>query len=145
MSALQRSFVEPEGVAPPAGKYSHAIRVRGGEMLFIAGQIATDVDGNLVGAGDAAAQTRQIFANIDNVLKGAGGSFADVVEFTYYLAGRAAVQPFLDARSEIFRRGFSRGKVSYGHPTDSRRTGARRSAPGDFRSGRAALKPGRNR
>ena len=80
MSELQRSFVEPEGVEPPAGKYSHAIRVRGGEMLFIAGQIATDGDGNLVGAGDAAAQTRQIFANIDKVLKGAGGSFADVVE-----------------------------------------------------------------
>ena len=110
MSALERSFVEPEGVASPAGKYSHAVRVRGGEMLFIAGQIATDVDGNLVGAGDAAAQTRQIFANIDNVLKGAGGSFADVVEFTYYLAGRAAVQPFLDARSEIFDAVFPVGK-----------------------------------
>jgi len=110
MSELQRSFVEPEGVAPPAGKYSHAIRVRGGEMLFIAGQIATDVDGDLVGAGDAAAQTRQIFANIDKVLKGAGGSFADVVEFTYYLAGRAAVQPFLDARSEVFDEVFPTGK-----------------------------------
>jgi len=110
MSALERSFVEPEGVAPPAGKYSHAVRVRGGEMLFIAGQIATDVDGNLVGAGDAAAQTRQIFANIDNVLKGAGGSFADVVEFTYYLAGRATVQPFLEARSEVFDEVFPTGK-----------------------------------
>ena len=110
MSALERSFVEPEGVAPPAGKYSHAVRVRGGEMLFIAGQIATDVDGNLAGAGDAAAQTRQIFANIDNVLKGAGGSFADVVEFTYYLAGRATVQPFLEARSEVFDEVFPTGK-----------------------------------
>ena len=110
MSALERSFVEPEGVAPPAGKYSHAIRVRGGEMLYIAGQIATDVDGNLAGAGDAAAQTRQIFANIDNVLKGAGGSFADVVEFTYYLAGRATVQPFLEARSEVFDEVFPTGK-----------------------------------
>ena len=110
MSELQRSFVEPEGVAPPGGKYAHAIRVRGGEMLFIAGQIATDADGNLVGAGDAAVQTRQIFVNIDNVLKGAGGSFADVVEFTYYLAGRATVQPFLDARSEIFDEVFPAGK-----------------------------------
>lgn len=110
MSALERSFVEPEGVASPAGKYSHAVRVRGGEMLFIAAQIATDVDGNLVGAGDAAAQTRQIFANIDNVLKGAGGSFADVVEFTYYLAGRATVQPFLEARSEVFDEVFPTGK-----------------------------------
>ena len=43
MSELQRSFVEPEGVAPPAGKYSHAIRVRGGEMLFIAGPDAPDI------------------------------------------------------------------------------------------------------
>ena len=110
MSALERSFVEPEEVAPPAGKYSHAVRVRGGEMLFIAGQIATDVDGKLVGAGDAAAQTRQIFANIDNVLTGAGGSFADVVEFTYYLAGRATVQPFLEARSEDFDEVFPTGK-----------------------------------
>lgn len=112
MSELQRCILEPSGVAPPAGKYSHAIRARGGEILFVAGQIATDGDGNLVGDGDVAAQTRQVFANIGNVLKSAGGSFGDVVEFTYYLVGRGVVQPFLDARTEIFDEAFPDGEYA---------------------------------
>jgi enamine deaminase RidA (YjgF/YER057c/UK114 family) len=102
MSEFQRSILKPHGVAPPTGKYSHAVRVRGGELLFIAGQVSVDVDGNLVGEGDVAAQTRQVFKNIGVVLETAGGTFSDVVEFTYYLVGRGSVQPFLEVRIEIF-------------------------------------------
>ena len=110
MSEMQRSILKPDGVAPPGGRYSHAIRARGGEILFVAGQIATDVEGNLVGQGDVAAQTRQVFDNIGNVLKSAGGGVSDVVEFTYYIAGRVGVQPFLEARTEIFDEIFPEGE-----------------------------------
>ena len=102
MSDLQRSVMIPEGVAPPGGKYTHAIRVRGGELLFISGQVSVDATGEFVGKNDAAAQTRQIFENLRNVLKTAGGSFADVVELMYYLVGRDSVAPFMDARTAIF-------------------------------------------
>ena len=109
MTGLQRSILQPEGVAPPSGKYSHAVRARGGELLVIAGQVPTDIDGNLVGEGDVAAQTRQVFENTGNVLKSAGGSFSDVVELTYYIVGRESVQGFLDARTAIFDRVFPNG------------------------------------
>ena len=109
MVELERSILQPEGVAPPGGKYSHAIRARGGELLVIAGQIATDIDGNLVGKGDVAAQTCQVFENIGNVLKSAGGSFSDVVEFTYYVVGKESLQGFLDTRSGIFDEAFPNG------------------------------------
>ena len=92
---------QPEGVHRPPGKYSHAARVEG-SLIVVAGQVATDIDGELVGAGDAAAQTRQIFRNLEAVLAGAGSSFADVVEFTYYIVGRENVPGFMEARTAVF-------------------------------------------
>lgn len=102
MSNLERSVLIPEGVAPPGGKYSHAIRVRGGELLFISGQVSIDATGEFVGKDDVATQTRQVFENLSNVLKTAGGSFADVVELMYYIAGRSSVAAFMEARTALF-------------------------------------------
>ena len=95
-------ILRPEGVHSPTGKYSHAARVDGGKLLVVAGQVPLDIDGNLVGEGDVAAQTPQVFQNIEAVLQSAGGSFADVVEFTYYVVGRENVQGFIGARTAIF-------------------------------------------
>jgi enamine deaminase RidA (YjgF/YER057c/UK114 family) len=83
-----------------------AARVKAGSFLFVAGQVPVDDAGNLVGAGDAAAQTRQVFQNLGQVLESAGASFNDVVEFTTYVAGSDSVQPFIQARTEIFPRIF---------------------------------------
>ena len=58
-----RSFrSNPSSVAPPVGTYSHAAVVEAGEVrwLFVSGQLALDADGELVGAGDMAAQTEQV-------------------------------------------------------------------------------------
>ena len=94
---------DPEGVHAPPGKYSHAARVgEGRRLLVIAGQVALDMDGELVGEGDVGAQTRQVFRNMEAVLAGAGGSFADVVEFTYYVVGREHTGGFIEARTSIF-------------------------------------------
>ena len=48
------------------------------------------------------AQTRQVFANLGKVLEAVGASFSNVVELTTYLVGRESVQPFIQARTEIF-------------------------------------------
>lgn len=94
---------DPDGVHAPPGKYSHAARVgEGRRLLVIAGQVALDMDGELVGEGDVGAQTRQVFRNMEAVLAGAGGSFADVVEFTYYVVGREHTGGFIEARTSIF-------------------------------------------
>ena len=92
-----------EGIAPPTGLYSYAVRVSGADLLFVSGQTARDVDGKFVGEGDAAAQARQVFDNLGRVLEGSGAGFEDVVEFTIYLVGVESVGPFLETRAEVFR------------------------------------------
>ena len=102
MPNLERTIINPSTVTNPLGAYSHSVIVSPGKLLFIAGQVAVDRNGNPVGIGDVKAQTRQVFQNLAGVLSGAGASFSNVVEFTTYLVGRESVQPFVEARTEIF-------------------------------------------
>ena len=102
MPDSNRLIVNTKLAPQPIGAYSQAIRATGGDLLFIAGQVALDVDGNLVGEGDAAAQTRQIFENIRQVLASQGATMSNVVEFTTYAVGRASVAGLRQARTEIF-------------------------------------------
>ena len=102
MTHSQRSLENPEGVHPPVGRYSHLARFKASEFLVLAGQVAIDLEGRLVGEGDVAAQTRQVFENIGRILESAGASFGDVVELTTYVVGRESVQPYLDVRTGIF-------------------------------------------
>ncbi len=74
----------PSNIAPPTG-YSHVAEVRGGKLVFIAGQIARDPKGELVGKNDYRAQAEQVFQNIARALQAAGASFNDVVKLTFYL------------------------------------------------------------
>ena len=57
----------------------------GSKLLFMAGQVAWDADGTLVGEGDLAAQVEQCFLNIGAALAGAGGSFDNVAKLTTYV------------------------------------------------------------
>jgi len=69
--------------------FSHAARQRGGSVLHLAGQVAWDKDGTLVGAGDLAAQARQALANIRAVLAAAGASPADVLGLRTYVVNHS--------------------------------------------------------
>ena len=82
MSALQH-YRTPDGLAPGPG-YSHAVTGRG-RWVAIAGQVALDDAGKLVGPRDPEAQIRQVFANLSRALAAAGASFADVMKLNYYL------------------------------------------------------------
>ena len=109
MSADVRMF-NPDTMGKPLGQYSHIARVKGaGELIFIAGQIATDKAGNLVGADDFDAQCRQVFANIEAALKSQGASFANVVEFTTYLVHSQDIAKFMAYRLREFPRLFANG------------------------------------
>ena len=46
------TYLNPEGTCPAQGLYSHVADVRGGRLLFVAGQLAVGSDGSVVGAGD---------------------------------------------------------------------------------------------
>ena len=85
-------------------------RVKSGELLFLAGQVGVDVSGSLVGRGDAGAQTRKAYENIGEILRSAGASFSDVVQLTTYVVRRRSVQPYLDARTQVFEEIFPDGE-----------------------------------
>jgi enamine deaminase RidA (YjgF/YER057c/UK114 family) len=78
-------LISPSGLHKPAG-YSHVAEVTGGRLIYVAGQIALDPAGNLVGAEDFGAQVRQVFANLAAALASVGATFKDVIKLNYYCA-----------------------------------------------------------
>jgi reactive intermediate/imine deaminase len=70
---------------PRATGYSQIVEVHGGRTIYIAGQVALDTAGQLVGPGDPAAQAEQVFANLHAALVAAGATFRDVVKLTYFV------------------------------------------------------------
>src|SRR5215467_7036433 len=75
-------LLSPEALGKPFGQYSHMARVKASEYLFIAGQVAVDKAGNVIGADDFDAQCVQTFANIEAALTSQGAGWVNVVEFT---------------------------------------------------------------
>ncbi|MEL6771764.1 MAG: RidA family protein [Bacteroidota bacterium] len=59
--------------------------VKQGDTIYISGQVGTDSEGNLVGEGDLAAQTRQAYANVQEVLSHFGATMDHVVDETWYV------------------------------------------------------------
>ena len=84
------------------GTYSVGMSVSPGKLAYVAAQVGVDSDGNLVGKGDAAAQTRRALQNIGLVLVGAGADFSNVVECTTYVVGRSSVQGYIDGHREVY-------------------------------------------
>src|ERR1700733_14022042 len=82
MVVLQH-IAAPDGVAAGRG-YSQVVTGRG-RLVVVSGQIAQDERGELVGAGDPAAQARQVFENIGRCLAEAGAGFDDVVKLTLFV------------------------------------------------------------
>src|SRR4030066_705347 len=56
-----------------------------GKTLYIAGQVARDVKGKLVGKGDFEAQARQVYTNLKNILQEAGGGLNKIAKMTKHL------------------------------------------------------------
>jgi enamine deaminase RidA (YjgF/YER057c/UK114 family) len=103
------SIHNPPELGKPLGQYSQITRVKASEFLFIAGQVATDASGKVVGP-DFEAQCAQVFVNIETALKSQGGSFANVVEFTTYLVHSQDIATFMAFRLREFPRMFPNGK-----------------------------------
>ena len=102
MTDLQRSVITSDQAPRPLGAYSVGMSVNAGRLVYVAGQVALDSEGNLMGPGDAAAQTKQVLANIGHILAAAGAGFSNVVELTTYVVGRESVQQFIAGRTEVY-------------------------------------------
>jgi 2-iminobutanoate/2-iminopropanoate deaminase len=87
-TGMQRSTVRTTQAPAAIGPYSQAVVVPVGDrkMVFCSGQIALDPATGSMVEGDVAAQTRQVLENLGAVLAAAGGTYADVVRTTIYLA-----------------------------------------------------------
>jgi len=71
-------------------------------MLFVAGQLSVATDGSVVGKNDFEAQFRQVFNNLQDVLKGMGVDFNHVVKFTTFMVRSQDIETFMKLRAELF-------------------------------------------
>jgi reactive intermediate/imine deaminase len=92
--------VNPDSIAPPAGNYSHAVRLELEEvtLVFVSGQLPLDAQGRLVGEGDMARQTEQVFENLRAILEANGAGFRDVVRVGSYLTDLSQLAAMREVR-----------------------------------------------
>lgn len=83
-SGVVKERLNPRGLSQPRG-YSHVVAVRGGKTVYIAGQVALDEKGELVGRGDLKAQAQRVYENLRVALRAAGADFDDVVKLNTYV------------------------------------------------------------
>lgn len=94
-------LTNPEGAPAPVGRYHHAAIVPPGTRLVeISGQVGVRADGSIL--ADGAGQCAQAFANLMAVLKGVGGSAADLVKVTVFLTDPALIPAMREARTAAF-------------------------------------------
>src|SRR3954462_5231151 len=85
--------------------FSPGVITEGGKIVWVAGQTATrDNDGKDI-ANNFEAQVRQVFSQIDQVLKRAGGSLANVVSMTVFIKESRYGDRFVEMRKEMFQNG----------------------------------------
>jgi reactive intermediate/imine deaminase len=98
---MERREIQPASVPRPVAEYAQGVQVQGGSTLYIAGQVAIDTEGRLVGDGDIRAQARQVFRHIKAIVEEAGGSMGDIVKLTTFLTDMDDYAGFVAVRSEF--------------------------------------------
>ena len=94
-------YLNPSSLSTPTG-YSHVVEVNSGRTVYIAGQVALDKSGNVVGKGDFAAQTNQVFENLKLALASVGATFDNVVKINTYVTDMSQIQTLRDIRAKYY-------------------------------------------
>ncbi len=96
------SAFNPDKVWQPFGAFSMAVAQGEGQILHLKGQVPLDRDGEVVGAGDMAAQVRKTLENIEAVLAHVGARMGDVISATHYTTDIDAFMAAGDIRRAFF-------------------------------------------
>jgi len=96
---MPAEFINPSDIHQPTG-YTHV--VKSGNIVFIAGQVSMDKNGQIVAEGDIEAQTRQTLANLETAVKAAGGKKEDILSITTYILDRNDLPGLRKARGDFF-------------------------------------------
>lgn len=89
----------PETMPKSVG-YSQLAMVTGGRIVFVAGQVALDKSGNVIGRNDFGAQVQQVFENIKAAVEAAGGDFSDVIKLNSYFLDLSHLSKFREVRDK---------------------------------------------
>jgi enamine deaminase RidA (YjgF/YER057c/UK114 family) len=90
MAKITRS--NPEGIHKPFASYSHVVTAAGAQKLvFCAGQVPADAEGNVLAPDDFDAQAKQVMENLTKALAGGGATLADVTKITIYIVNQLDV------------------------------------------------------
>jgi reactive intermediate/imine deaminase len=101
-NAPQIKRTNPPALSTPTG-YTHVVEVSGpGKTIYIAGQVAFDKEGKVVGAGDMKAQAEQVFKNLEAALSAAGAKFSDVVKMNTYVTDISQLAAIREIRARYF-------------------------------------------
>ena len=95
----RQEYFSPETLPPTRG-YSQVVKV--GNTVYIAGQVGITIDGNVVSKGDAEAQARQIWQNLEAAVKSAGGDLENIVKTTTYVTDITHSAAARQVRAELF-------------------------------------------
>jgi reactive intermediate/imine deaminase len=101
MSRPNVQYVNPPTLSVPAG-YSHVVQVHSGRTVYIAGQVALDKSGNVVGKNDFAAQATQVFENLKLALAAAGATFDNLVKVTTFVTDMSHLQALRAIRARYY-------------------------------------------
>jgi enamine deaminase RidA (YjgF/YER057c/UK114 family) len=104
--------IHPTGVHRELGAWAHAVALEPravSRLVFISGQTSIDRAGRVVGANDLEAQLRQVYANLREVVRAAGGSLDSVVSLRTFLTRREDIDRFRQLRDHLHTQLYPRG------------------------------------
>ncbi len=103
---MAKTTLNPDGLPVPRGSYSLVNIAEPGRIVFIAGQTASDPEGNIVGVGDPRAQTRYVLSKIQRAVEAAGGTINDVVAMNVFTTDVRYHRDINEARREVLGANF---------------------------------------